>query len=293
MFRHRPDGTYVGDVPALRRIVPYLMRTRTESAVYFPQRIEVERRLAWLEEVNAGRPEGERVTLFHVLLTAISRTLMLRPEMNRFVAGRRTYQHDDISVSFIVKTAMTEEAPETEVRLVFTGQESAEQVRDLVNTAVRRKRASADGADDRLVGFFASWPRPVLNTVARLVVLLDYHNLLPAALRDAIPLYTSVYLVNVGSLGIDPPFHHLYEHGSASLFVAFGAVRKEPVVDEGGDVVARDCLNAVYTLDERASEGLYFARTAEVFRRLVADPALLGEPDLTVDEILAGRPPAV
>jgi hypothetical protein len=290
VFTRRRDATYVRDLPAFRRIVPYLMRTRTESAVYFPQRIEVDGLLAWLDGVNVGRPEEERITLFHVLVTAIVRTVRLRPEVNRFIVGRRTYQHDDISIAFVVKTAMSEDAPETEVRLVFSGDETVEEVGGLVDAAVERKRATLGGKDDQLVELFAPGPRPVLDLVARLVARLDYHNALPAFLQDAIPLYTSVYLVNVGSIGIDPPFHHLYEYGSASVFVAIGAIRKEPVVDQDGDIVARSCLSAVYTLDERASDGFYFARTAEVFRRLVSDPALLARPQLTVEEILAGWP---
>lgn len=288
MFRRRSDGTYLGDLAPLRRVMPYVMPTRTGATVYFPQRIEVDRVLAWLEDVNEGRAEPERITLFHVVLTAISRTLRLRPEVNRFVAGRRTYQHDDITVSFIVKQAMTDDSPETEVRLAFTGHETVEQVRDLVRAAVAGKRASVRGKDDDLTQLLASWPRPVLTSIARLVALLDYHNALPTTLREAIPLYTSAYVANVGSIGIDPPFHHLYEYGTASVFVAIGAVHREPVVDEQGDVVARECLNAVYTLDERASDGFYFARTAEVFRRLVSDPALLTAPDPTVEDILAG-----
>jgi hypothetical protein len=288
VLRRRRDGSYIGNLPPLRRITPYLLRTRTDSAVYFPQRIEVDGLLAWLDDVNAGRTRDQQVTTFHVILTAIARTLMLRPEVNRFVAGRRTYQHKDISISFIVKKAMTDDSPETEVRMVFTGQETVEQVRDRVNADVAGKRGSVRGRDDQLTELFASWPRPVLNSIARLVAALDYHNAVPAVLMNAIPLYTSAYVVNVGSIGIDPPFHHLYEYGSASVFVAIGAIRKQPVVDEQGQVVARSCLDAVYTLDERASDGFYFARTSEVFRRLVSDPRLLTTPTLTVEEILGG-----
>lgn len=290
-FKRRQDGTYLGDLPALRRIVPYLLRTRTGSVVFFPQRMEVDTLLAWLEEVNRDRAPGERITLFHVFLTAIARTLRLRPEVNRFVAGRRTYQHNEISVSFIVKEAMTDESAESEVRLVFTGEETVEDVRRLVEASVRRERSGEAGTDDRLVDFFASWPRPVLELVAGSVRWLDYHNVLPAALREAIPLYTSVYVVNTGSLGIDPPFHHLYEYGTASVFVAIGRVDKEPVVDEQGQVVARSCVDIVHTLDERATDGFYFARTAEVLRRLVTEPELLARPQITVDEIVPTWPP--
>lgn len=290
-FRQRRDGTYVGDLPALRRVVPYLMPTRTESLVFFPQRIEVDGLLAWLDEVNAGRPRQERITLFDVFLTAISRTLRLRPEMNRFVAGRRTYEHTDISISFVVKQGMRDDAPESEARVVFTGREGVDDVRRLVDVGVHPKRDRERGGDDRLVDFFASWPRPVLNGIAGTIRWLDYHNLMPAALTEAIPLYTSVYVVNTGSIGVTAPFHHLYEHGTASIFVAIGRVAPQPVVDDAGQVVARTCVDLVYTLDERASDGFYFARTAEVFRRLVSEPALLGDPDLTVDEIVPVWPP--
>lgn len=290
-FRRRRDGRLVEDLPALRRVIPYLMPTRTESVVFFPQRIEVDGLLAWLEEVNAARPPGERITLFHVFLTAIARTLHLRPEMNRFVAGRRTYEHTDISISFVVKKGMSEDAPESEARVVFTGHEDVDDVRRLVDAGVHPKRSGQRGDDDKLVDFFASWPRPVLNGIAGTIRLLDYHSLAPAALTEAIPLYTSVYVVNTGSIGIAAPFHHLYEHGTASIFVAIGRAAPQAVVDDDGQVVARTCVDLVYTLDERASDGFYFARTAEVFRRLVAEPALLADPDLTVDDIVPVWPP--
>ena len=290
-FKKRRDATHVRDLPPLRRIIPYLMPTRTESIVYFPQRIEVDGLLGWLEERNADRSPDQRFTLFHVLVTAIARTLRLRPEVNRFVAGRRTYQHEEISISFVVKSSMTDEGEDTEARLVLTGHESVEEVRQRVESLVAHERSPAHDDDDRLVDFFASWPRPLLTGIARVVRELDYRNLMPPTLREAIPLYTSVYLVNAGSIGIDPPFHHLYEYGSASVFVSVGRVARQPVVDEDDRVAVRSCVDLVYTLDERASDGFYFARTAEVFRRLVADPDLLADPDLTVDEIVPVWPP--
>lgn len=291
MFRRRRDGTYLGDVGAFRRIVPYLLRTRTGSMVFFPQRIEVDGLLRWLEGVNADRPKQERITLFHVFLTAIARTVRLRPATNRFIAGRRTYQRDEISISFVVKESLTDDGEESEVRLVLTGEETVEEMRRLVDAAVNRERRGEAGNDDRLVRFFASWPRPVLELISRSIAVLDYHNALPGPLMDAIPLYTSVYVVNTGSLGIDPPFHHLYDYGTASAFVAIGRVTREPAVDEHGAVVARSGVNVVYTLDERATDGFYFAKTAEVIRRLVSEPDLLADPALTVDQIVPVWPP--
>lgn len=291
VLRRRRDGTHLGQIQPLRRIIPYLMRTRAEGTVYFPQRIEVDDLLVWQSEVNAGRPRSEQVTLFHVCLTAIARTLRLRPETNRFVVGRRTYQHKEISISFIVKAAMNDDAPESEARLVLTGEESVEDVRRLVSASLAHERGPEEGRDDRLVGFFAAWPRPVLNLISGAIRRLDYHNALPAPLLEAIPLYTSVYVVNAGSIGIDPPFHHLYEFGSASAFVAIGRVTREATVDEQDRIVPRSFLSLVYTLDERATDGFYFARSAEVIRRLIAEPALLADPTITAEEIVPVWPP--
>lgn len=291
VLRRRRDGTQVRDLPGLRRVMPYLMRTRTESVVYFPQRLEVDRLLAWLEEVNLGRSRQEQVTLFDVLLTAIARTVRLRPETNRFVVGRRTYQRDEIAITFVVKKQLRDEAAESEMRLVFTGLETVDDVRRLVRDAVSRGRGEAKKGDDELIDFFMSWPRPLLNAINRGLQVLDYHNALPARLADAIPLYTSIYVVNAGSIGIDPPFHHLYEHGTASAFVSIGRVSQQPVVDEAGQVVARSVLDLVHTLDERATDGFYFAKTAEVLRRLVEEPELLARPEVSVAEIVPDWPP--
>ena len=292
VLKRRPDGTHVRDLPPLRRVIPHVMPTRTESIVYFQQRMEVDGLLAWLDATNADRPREERVTLFHVFLTSIARTMRLRPETNRFVAGRRTYQREDISISFVVKQGMSDEAEESEARIVLTGTESVEDVRRLVDDVVHRERAAVErGGDDRLVDFFSSWPRPVLAGVAGGIRWLDYHNLVPRALVEAIPLYTSVYVVHAGSIGIDPPFHHLYEMGTASAFVSIGKVAPQPVVDASGAVVARRCLDVVYTLDERAADGFYFAKTAEVIRRLVSEPDLLADPSITVEQVVPVWPP--
>lgn len=274
----RRDGVLLQDVPSMRRIVPYLMPTRIESTVFYPQRVDVDHLMAWLAEVNAGRPHEQRITFFHVFLTAFAHLFRLRPELNRFIAGRRTYVHHDISFSFVVKKAMSDRAPETQVQLHFTGTETIDQVREMVDRELMRARGTDRNASDRLVDSLVNWPRPALTGVARLVWWLDHHNILPGFLQDAIPVYASAYLVNLGSLGAEAPFHHLYQRGTASVFAAIGTVRKEPLVDERGQIVARACVNVVYSIDERATDGFYLVRCAEVLQGLLSAPERLMEP---------------
>ena len=293
-FTRRNDGVRVSDLPAFKRLFPYVMRTRSESIVFFNQKIDMTNALAYLDSVNRGKAREERTTIFHLFLAATARTLLLRPELNRFVVGRRIYRHNEISITFIVKKELTEEAPETESRVVFGGREDLPEVRAMVNGRVRAARSGDKAAEDDLVNFVASLPRPLINLVAWLIRSLDYHNILPSMLKSAIPLYTSVYLTNVGSIGLEAPYHHLFEIGSASLFMGIGRLHKEAFVIEGeeaGDspaaIVARDCINVTFTLDERVTEGFYCAKSILVFQKLMENPRILEARELSVDEILA------
>ncbi len=287
-FKRRRDGIYLKKLPAFRRIFPYLMKTRTESLIYFTQKIDMTNLLGYLEKVNKGKTGAQRLTMFQVFLAVIARVLKMRPELNRFVAGRRIYGHKDISVTFIVKKEFTEEAEETNARIVFSGDETPAGVRDKVVSHLNIARGGAKGGDDKLIDFVAAFPRPMIGLIAWCIRFMDYHNILPRFLMEAIPLYTSVYLANLGSIGLDAPYHHLYEYGSASLFIVIGKMHKEPLVDEKNRITVRDCINISFTLDERITEGFYCARSIVLFKKLLENPGLLENKELTAEELLAG-----
>ncbi|HTX74270.1 MAG TPA: 2-oxo acid dehydrogenase subunit E2 [Rectinemataceae bacterium] len=289
-FRRRRDGVYLGNLPAFKKLFPYVMLSRAESTIYSKQKIDATRLLAFLESYNSGKSRDEKLSLFHVFLTVISRTLYLRPELNRFIVGRRFYQHRDISLTFIAKKRYSEDAEESEVRMVFTGRETLEELREKVNARLNQARGDHRGSDDKLIDLVCGLPRPLLNAVVGMIKWMDYHNILPAALMDAFPLYTSMYIANLGSIGLGAPFHHLFEMGTASSFLVIGKIEKQPMVDEQGRIAARDCLECAFTLDERVSEGMNHATSIIVFRNLLTHPELLLERELTLDRVLASGP---
>lgn len=105
MLRRRPDATLAEDVPRYRRIMPFLMRGRNESAVYFEQQIELAGTEAFLDRFRAQHP-ATKATVFHVVLWAAARVLHQRPRLNRFVAGGRLWQRDGVWLSFSAKKRM-------------------------------------------------------------------------------------------------------------------------------------------------------------------------------------------
>ncbi len=273
----RRDGRLVPDLPTLRRVMPALMRTRLEATVYYTQHLDCERLLGWLEEVNQGRSGQDRIRFFHLFLTAYGRLFRQRPELNRFVSGGRTYQREQISFSFTVKQAMDDEAGEVQATLVLTGEETVEDVRRMVEEELVQARGSTASEGDRLIDALGRVPAPALAGVARAAFALDRLNLMPRFLQDALPVYASSYLVNLGSLGAEAPFHHLYQHGTTSIFVAIGRIRPEPVVVED-EVVVRRRVAIVYTIDERVTDGFYLVRSADLLQAMFDDPGSLTRP---------------
>ena len=225
--RKRCDGNLIRGLPSFRIINPFVMRGRTESAIYFSHQIRIRKTLDFIRRYgreNAGN--GVRITVFHIIICALVRTLAQRPQLNRFISGRRIYQRNRIQVSFIVKKQLTEEAKETNAKISFSPCETLETIVRKINAEVKKARDEAGNESDWEIDFVTKLPRSVLSLVVAGFKLLDYFGLAPRSMIELDPLYTSVYLANLGSVGMDAPFHHLYEWGNASIFAAIGQIKK-------------------------------------------------------------------
>jgi hypothetical protein len=276
LFR-RPDGDLVRNLPPVRGIVPYLMRGRNESAVYQESLYDVAAARGWLRAYNRSHPD--RATLFHLLAFACARALHLRPGLNRFTSGGRVYQRRGVSIAFAAKKAMTDESAFATVKLQFPDGESFGEAVRRIAAAVDEGRRGAARQVDREVALVMSLPGPVVSGLTRLAFWLDRWNLLPGFMMRDDPFFSSLFLANLGSVGLSDAFHHLYEYGTVSLFGVAGAVRPTLVPGRSGPEV-REMLQVRWTLDERVNDGFYAARSLGIARDVMEDPGrFLGPPE--------------
>jgi hypothetical protein len=84
-------------------------------------------------------------------------------------------------------------------------------------------------------------------------------------------MYTSAFLANLGSVGMGPGYHHLYEHGTCPLFLMFGKVEERPVVEDGEVKVGR-VMHVRFSYDERIADGLTAKFGIESVARVLEDP---------------------
>lgn len=280
LFIDRPDGKKVRQAHALNAVMPYMMTGRNQSAVYYEKDIDVEAALRHVRTKNAvlktqlELPDQDRYSLFSLTLAALVRTVAIRPELNRFIHSRALYQRNDIVFSFIVKQKMTEEAPEGSAKVFFSPEDDLETVTQKVNKAIAYVREEGEGGDGERIAKIAHRIPGGKALVIGAYRVLDRINLAPWALLKTDPLYATAYVANLGSIGLDTPYHHLYEWGNASLFVVMGKLMQQES-HHGAFGTKHHFINFKVTLDERISDGLYFARSASVFYRLMAKPELL------------------
>ncbi len=233
----RPDGRLATDVPPFRRIMPYLMRTRNESAVYFEQEIDLTRTLEFIDGFNAK--SERRITVFHVFLWAALRALSERPRLNRFVSGGRIYERDGIWISYSAKKALRDDAPIVVLKRRFDPALSFEELVAFVYRDLEKGRSDEESETDEKLAAFLHLPGPLLRAGVRLIRWLDDWNLLPGSFIHPDPFYASLFVANLGSVRLESAYHHLYEYGNCPLFAAIGRKKPSATVDASGKVVTK------------------------------------------------------
>jgi hypothetical protein len=267
----RSEGVYVQSAPAMRKMMPHLMPTRNEAAVYFEHVLDLTKTLPFLEQLNAGR-ERKEFSLFHLILCAMSRTFAMRPQLNRFVVGRRIYQRTDIQFSFAIKREFSDEGGMTTTKLTFAPDETLRSIAEKVKADVGNGRKGEKTQSDKELDVVTKLPRSGLRFLMWFQKALDYVNLLPGFMIKPDPLYCSMFFTNLGSVGLDSAYHHLYEYGTCPFFAAVGKIKKAVVVGGDGQPAVRDVVSMKFVFDERITDGLYCSRSLELFKRLVENP---------------------
>jgi hypothetical protein len=270
LFR-RPDGVLVRDESNVRKMMPYLMRGRNESAVYHEQNDDLTRTRPWLRTWNRAHSDSP-ATLFHLLMYGFQRAFHDRPGLNRFVVGGRIYQRNHVELSFAAKKVMDANAPMVTVKVRVPKDEPFDVFVKRVTSAIADARTDRLTAVDKELKIVLAMPSPVVRGVMAALRGLDAVNLMPGAMIETDPMYATAFCANLGSLGLDHTFHHLYEYGTISLFAAIGTTRKSVVVGKDGQPTVRDSVQVRWTFDERVNDGFYCATGLKIARQVVEDP---------------------
>jgi pyruvate/2-oxoglutarate dehydrogenase complex dihydrolipoamide acyltransferase (E2) component len=275
----RPGARYIKDVSGLTTIIMHLMPKRTESEVYLADKIDATELVKFIEKKNAEH-DNYKTTVFHCFVLAVARMLKERPKMNRYVQGRRMYERDSISLTFMAKRRFADDAEEAFMEVVPKDTDTIDEISHQIYGDVREARKSehSTGGIDATVDSFAKIPRPFLMLVFKILRWLDFWGRVPKALKDGDSNYSSVLLSNLGSIKGPAVYHHLNNYGTNSIMITVGTLHKEEMVMPDGTREIRDVLDFGATIDERIGDGFYFVRSLRLVKYIFAHPELLDKP---------------
>lgn len=273
----RHDGRRLRNLDAIHMSMPYIMPRRCDAEVYIAESVDVTDVLAYLKDKNEAEPE-HKMTLFHIILAAIAKTIIHRPFLNRFIAGRRYYQRDIVSFSFAAKKQFSDKGEESMMIIKADGDTTLDQISRKVVGEVKEVRESGGNDLDEQIKFLTKLPRPVLRMIVTILYILEYYDKIPRFFSEGLPYYSTVLIANLGSIKCGAPYHHLTNFGTNSVMITVGEIHKEYIIDKDGTPVIRDMVDLGITLDERIADGFYFAKSVKLLKFLIANPKLLELP---------------
>lgn len=275
--RDRHDRIFLKNLDAMHVIMPHLMPKRCDNEAVLDETVDLTPLNRFLEKKNAGNPDF-RYTWFHIIAAAIAKTIHLRPKMNWFISGDRLYERRDIVIAFNVKKKFADDGEEAIAKFVLdrNGGSPVDQVHDYVRDIVTKVRVKGeqDGATDAM-DIFKKLPRFAIKTAFRALRRLEYHGRYPKSLQKEDPMYSSVYISNLGSIKMSAHYHHIYEWGTISFFTVISEKQLTPVFAADGSYTMKDTIRLAFTIDERIADGYYFAKSIRLLRHLLQNPELL------------------
>lgn len=274
---HRVRG-----ISPMSRIVPYIMETRTSSQNFIFDKINMPKIDEYIKEKQAKGLSG--FNIMHVILSSYIRACSQRPAINRFIRGQKIYSRKKVEVAMVVKKEMSLDAPDTVIKVIIDPGATAEEVYERFNAKIEEYRSQPDSGFDKLAKVLNFIPGLFLRWTVKFLRFLDYFGLIPRCLTRLSPFHATVFITSMGSLGIPPVVHHLYDFGTLPTFIAFGSRQREFKINENGEVVKNSYVEVTYNLDERICDGFYYASALKLMRTYFKKPSLLDSPPETVFE---------
>ena len=272
MFGHRSDGRKIKNLPPFFKVIPNIMLERADSQVFFKQDIPLKYLDKYIEEKSL---EGIKLSYMYIIYAALIRIIGQRPRLNRFAMNGNLYARNKIFVSLAIKKNLTDDGQETTTKIAFDGSESIFDVKEKLDLILDlNKDTSISNDTDNVARLLSIIPNCLIRFTVRLLRFLDRHGMMPKAIIEASPFHTSVFLTNVGSLGIDSIYHHIYNFGTTSMFFSMGK-KKKSYIYEDDEFREEKCITLAFVGDERICDGYYYASSFKLLLKYLKNPELL------------------
>lgn len=266
-------------------ISPFIMPTRMGASNSFYATVDITECEKFLRKKRADGMSG--LGMMHIFMSAYVRVVSQRPGINRYIRGQRLYARNGIQICMAIKKQMKLNAPESVVKIYASPNDTLPMIYDsLCHTLEENKKDGDQNNMDTAARVLVCLPRVILKFTVGVLRFFDYFGMLPRFLTGLSPFHGSMFISNLGSLGMPPIFHHLYNFGNLPIFITMGAKRTEYVLNADGTTDKRRVIDFTFVCDERICDGHYYSSAFKLFKKLIEDPEqLFSPPESVVEDI--------
>ena len=279
MFGLRNDGYNVsGIVDPMVLFTPLIMPTRCESMNEVTYPTEYEPMAAYIRKHKDSKYNMSFMT---ILAAAYVRSIYHHPALNYFVMGNKIYKHKTITMSLVVLKEGGDGTPqEALAKIDFEPTDTIFDVAEKMEKEIAH--AKQEDAKNGTSNFARNLLRiPILpSLVVALARLTDRLGIMPRFINKLSPFHCSFFVTNMMSNGLPSIYHHLYNFGTCSVFIAVGKPERE-LTSAGGNISRKLMIPLGFVTDERVCGGASYAQGAHCLLNYLKHPELL---ELTVEE---------
>ena len=272
----RRDGTIIRDLDSMHYIMPLMYPNRCDNEAYISETLDLTNAKKFLEEKNASHPEY-KYNVFQLIVTAMLKTITLRPKMNAFIANYNMYQRNEVSASFTIKKIFADNGGEALAFIHSKPEDTLDSIHNEIYRQVSYVR-TGDNKDQSTESMDFIQKLPFKKLIGRVARWLERHGWMPQAVIATDPYQSSCILSNLGSIKLHAGYHHLTNWGTTSVMCIIGEIKKRPLEMPDGSVELRESVDIGLTIDERLADGYYYSGTVKLFKHLIENPELLERP---------------
>ena len=273
----RRDATLVRDIDSMHFIMPLMYPNRCDNEAFISELIDLTDVMAYLEKKNANGPEY-KYNLFQVMVTALLKTITLRPQLNRFYANYNLYQRKEVTAAFTIKKIFTDKGEEALAFIHSKPEDNIDSIHNEIYRQVSSVRSDHKDQSTQSMDMLQHTPLILKKALGAGARFLDRHGMMPQSVIATDPFQSSVVLANLGSIKLHAGYHHLTNWGTTSLFCIIGDMKERPFINDEGREEMRMSVEIGLTVDERISDGFYCARSIALLKKLLSEPELLERP---------------
>ncbi len=269
----RSDAKRVKNINGLTQILIDLKPYRCDSDVYINEDIDVTELVKYIEKKKS---KNKDITFFHAFITAMGKTIYNRDKLNRFIANRHTYEHNDVVISFVAKVSFDDKSEQVMIMIPIDKEDNidtiSKKVTDKINS-YRKKNGKKEGANSA-IDTIGKLPNIIRVPLVGLLKWCDDKGILPKSLMKDNVYYSSMMVSNIGSLKCGAIYHNLTNLGTCSSLVTIGEIKDKEVLINGKKEIRKMCEFGI-TIDERVAEGYYLIKCIKLLEKIFENPKML------------------